>query len=157
MGLTAAQAGLPFYFDRWDGYPAARALLLDAAREADANLVVLSGDSHNGWAFDLDSGSGTTPVGVEFAGHSVTSPRLENYLSAPPEQVAGAIVAHNRQLLWANTYRRGYLTVELTHEQATGEWTFLHTIVRPSCRGGPPPHGGTAWAAALCSRLRWPG
>ena len=38
------------------------------------------------------------------------------------------MVAHNRQLKWVDTSHRGYLTVELTPEQVTGEWNFLETI-----------------------------
>src|SRR5690606_30139962 len=52
-GIAAARAGLPANLDNWGGYPAARARLLKAAQAADADLVMLSGDSHNAWAFDL--------------------------------------------------------------------------------------------------------
>src|SRR3546814_3887487 len=61
----------------WDGYPAARSRLLAAAQRADADLVTLSGDSHNAWAFDLTHGG--RPAGIEIAGHSVTSPGFEAY------------------------------------------------------------------------------
>ncbi|MGB5078095.1 MAG: alkaline phosphatase D family protein, partial [Sphingorhabdus sp.] len=53
QGIAAAKAGLPYNLDNWGGYPAARSRLLGAAQQADANLVVVTGDSHNGWAFDL--------------------------------------------------------------------------------------------------------
>ena len=52
--IDAGRAGLPFNHDSWDGYPQARRRLLQSALDADANLVILSGDSHNAWAFDLD-------------------------------------------------------------------------------------------------------
>jgi alkaline phosphatase D len=133
VGLAAARAGLPFNFDQWDGYPAARERLLKSALDADANLVVLSGDSHNGWAFDLDLAG--TPAGVEFAGHSVTSPGYEAYLPrVAPSDLAAAIVENNRQLKWANTQRRGYMTLELTPERATSEWLFLDTVRARSTR-----------------------
>jgi alkaline phosphatase D len=124
--IAAGRAGLPYNLDMWDGYPAARARLLRSALDADANLIVLSGDSHNGWAFDLDLGG--TPAGAEFAGQSVTSPGLEAYLPAPPADVAAAAVRHNPQLRWADTGRRGYLTVTLTPDRAVGEWHFLETV-----------------------------
>ena len=133
LGLAAARAGLPFNFDQWDGYPAARERLLRSALDADANLVVLSGDSHNAWAFDLDLDG--TPAGVEFAGHSVTSPGYEAYLPrVAPNDLAAAIVETNRQLKWANTHRRGYMTLELTPERATSEWLFLDTVRQRSTR-----------------------
>ena len=126
-GLAASAAGLPFNFDQWDGYPAARDRLLRSALDVDANLIVLTGDSHNAWAFDLDLGG--TPAGVEFAGQSVTSPGYESYLpKIAPADIAAALVDRNPQLRWADTSRRGYLTLELTPDRATGEWLFLDTI-----------------------------
>jgi alkaline phosphatase D len=127
LGLAASRAGLPFNLDAWDGFPAARDRLLGAAQEAGANLVVLSGDSHNAWAFDLARNA--APAGVEMAGHSVTSPGFEAYAGrTAPADVARAIRAANRQLAWADTSHRGYLTVELTPERAVGEWHFLDTV-----------------------------
>jgi alkaline phosphatase D len=132
-GLTAARAGLPFNFDSWDGYPAARERLLRSALDANANLIVLSGDSHNAWGFDLDVGG--TPAAVEFAGQSVTSPGYESSLpAANPQDVARAVVARNPQLKWADLSRRGYVTLALTPEAATGEWLFMDTIRRRSTR-----------------------
>ena len=127
LGLAASRAGLPFNLDAWDGYPAARRRLLASAQETGANLVVLSGDSHNGWAFDLAQEG--RPAGVEMAGHSVTSPGFEAYAGrTPPADVARAIRAVNRQLKWADTSRRGYLTVEVTPERVVGEWLLLDTV-----------------------------
>ena len=131
LNLASAGAGLPFNLDAWDGYPAARERLLRSALDANANLIVLSGDTHNAWAFDLDLGG--TAAGVEFGGHSVTSPGIEGSLPrVDPRAVAGTLVAHNRQLKWANTRHRGYMTLQLTPERATSEWLFLDTVRRRS-------------------------
>jgi alkaline phosphatase D len=121
--LAATKAGIPFNMDSWDGYPAARKRLLDAAREAEANLVVLSGDSHNAWAFDLGG------AGVEFAGTSVSSPGAESYLPfVKPGDLAHALVGANAPLKWCDTSRRGYMAVELTPERASCEWRFNDTV-----------------------------
>ena len=126
-GLAASRAGLPFNLDMWDGYPAARERLLRSAQEAEASLLVLSGDSHNAWAFDLDQDG--APAGVDLAVHSVTSPGFEAYVGrAAAADVARAVVAHNRQLRWADTSRRGYMTVSLRPDRATAEWLFLETV-----------------------------
>ncbi|MCA1749041.1 MAG: alkaline phosphatase [Parasphingopyxis sp.] len=123
----AAREGLPLNLDAWDGYPAARDRLLGAALEAGANLVVLSGDSHNGWAGNLDLAG--TPAGVEMAGHSVTSPGFEAALPRmDPQSVARAVVEASPNLAWADTARRGYLTVTLTPDAARGEWHFLDGV-----------------------------
>lgn len=130
LSLAASRAGLPLALDIWDGYPAARARLLRASQEAAANLIVLSGDSHNAWAFALDQDG--LAAGVEFAGHSVSSPGQERALRQDPAIVARAYVDYNRQMKWANTSRRGYVTIELTPERATGEWVFMDTVRQPS-------------------------
>lgn len=124
---AATQAGLPLNLDAWDGYPAARTRLLNAAQEADANLIVLSGDSHNGWAYDLHQDG--VNVGVEMAGHSVTSPGFETLVpQVPTDALARSMVAASPEMRWANTSSRGYMTVELTPDAARSEWLFLDTI-----------------------------
>lgn len=126
-GLAASKAGLPFNMDAWDGYPVQREALLKSAQAADADLVVLSGDSHNGWGFDLDAGG--KPAGVEFAGHSISSPGFEAYApTIAPKDVAGALVRANPQLKWADTSSRGYMTLQLTQDSATAHWHKLRTI-----------------------------
>jgi alkaline phosphatase D len=123
--IAATAAGVPFNMDSWDGYPAARRRLLDSARAADANLVVLSGDSHNAWAFELGG------AGVEFGGSSVTSPGAENYLQfVKPTVLARALVGANPTLKWCDTSRRGYMAVELTPAKASCEWRFADTVKR---------------------------
>ena len=132
-GLDAARAGLPFNLDNWGGYPAARARLLRASLDAHANLVVLSGDSHNAWAFDLALEGAR--AGIEFAGHSVSSSGYESELPrVHPHDVVRALVAGNPELKWAETSRRGYVAIELTPERASGEWLFMETIRRRSTR-----------------------
>ena len=123
----ATKVGIPQNMDAWDGYPAARERVYNSALEADANLVVLAGDTHNAWSFDLEQDG--AKVGVEFGVSSVTSPGYETYLSAvAPSTIAGALVDENDELKWADTSQRGYMTVELTPSTATTEWRFVSGI-----------------------------
>ena len=125
--ISASHVGLPFNMDAWDGYPAARSRLYQASLAADANLLVLSGDSHNAWAFDLDHKGAR--VGVEMGSHSVTSPGAEDVLGwTRPDALARALVERNPQLKWCDTAQRGYLAVELTPKSATSEFRFLSSI-----------------------------
>jgi alkaline phosphatase D len=129
----ASQAGLPLNMDAWDGYPAARQRAFAAALEAEANLLVLAGDTHNGWAFEL--GQEGEKVGVEFGVSSVSSPGFETYLSmVPADQMAAMVVGANDELKWADTSQRGYMTVELTPMRATTEYRFVAGVRQRSTR-----------------------
>ncbi|MEE4205385.1 MAG: alkaline phosphatase D family protein [Erythrobacter sp.] len=129
----ASRVGLPLNMDAWDGYPAARERVFEAALAADANLVVLAGDTHNAWAFDLDHAG--EKAGVELGTASVSSPGFENYLSfVKPGDLANALVAENAQLQWADTAQRGYMAVELTPARATSEFRFVEGIKTRSTR-----------------------
>lgn len=125
-GVVAAKLGLPFNFDSWDGYPAARARFLHGAQGVGANLIVLSGDSHNAWAFDL--GQDGKPAGVEFAGHGVTSPGYEAYFALDPKLIAASAVKANPELKWCDTSRRGYMAMTLTPDAARNDWIAVDTI-----------------------------
>lgn len=135
MGIVAAsRAGLPFNLDSWDGYPAARDRLLSAAQESGGNLIVLSGDSHNAWGNNLLSEG--RPAGVEYAGHSVTSPGFETYLpSVPPADLAKALRETNPDLVYSDTSRRGYVSLQLTPDQVRGQWHYVSTITQRSTGG----------------------
>jgi alkaline phosphatase D len=134
-GAAAAKAGIPANLDAWDGYPAARARSLTAAQSSNADLVVLTGDSHNAWAFELAHDG--KPAGVEFAGQSVTSPGFENaFTGATPATVAKSVAATNPGLKWMDSSKRGYMLVELTPAKATSEWRFVETIKTRSAKLG---------------------
>lgn len=125
--IRAGQAGIPYGMDMWGGYPAARERLYQAARAAKANLVVLAGDSHNCWAYEHRYND--APVGVEFAGTSVTSPGAEGNLPwLKPDALAAALTAFNPALKWCDTSLRGYLAIELTPAAVTGEWRLLESV-----------------------------
>ncbi|WP_301750916.1 alkaline phosphatase [uncultured Erythrobacter sp.] len=129
----ASKAGLPLNMDAWDGYPAARERVFKAALAADANLIVLAGDTHNGWAFDLTQDG--AKVGVELGVCSVSSPGFETYLSSiSPDTLAAALVAENEQLKWADTAQRGYMMVELTPARATTEYRFSTGVKQRSTK-----------------------
>ncbi|KPF64093.1 alkaline phosphatase [Porphyrobacter sp. AAP60] len=131
--VMASQVGLPSNMDAWDGYPAARERMFTAALEADANLLVLAGDTHNGWAFEL--GHQGAKVGVELGVCSVSSPGFETYLtSIPPQDLASALVSTNDQLKWADTAQRGYMVVELTPARAVTEYRFSTGIRQRSTK-----------------------
>ena len=134
-GLTAqeravlAAPSIPYNLDAWDGYAVARETLLGTARQLDKNLVVLAGDTHNAWANDLADAAGNA-VGVEFATSSVSSPGFEEYLPTEnPQQLAGALTQLIGPLVYAETSRRGYMSVTATAAECRCDWVFVSTIV----------------------------
>jgi len=125
-GIAAAKVGLPFNFDNWGGYPAARARFLRAVQASGGDTIVISGDSHNAWAYDLAQDG--KPAAVEFAGHSVTSPGYEAGIAADPRTVAAALVGGNRELKWCDTSRRGYMALTIEADRVTNDWIMVDTV-----------------------------
>lgn len=125
-GIVAARLGLPFNYDNWGGYPAARARFLRTSQAANANLVLISGDSHNGWAFDI--GQDGRPAGVEFAGHSVSSNGYETSTRMDPKVVAAGFVSSSPELKWCDTSQRGYMALTITPERVSNDWLFVDSV-----------------------------
>lgn len=117
------QTGMPYSLDKWDGYPAARQRLYDAARTAGANLVTLTGDSHNAWAFDLADKAG--PIGVEFAGQSVSSYGFERRFNGDAARLAADFMATNPNLKWMDASQRGYFTLDIRKDRIEADYVFV--------------------------------
>ena len=132
-GLAAARVGLPFNYDNWGGYPSARGRFLRSVQALGGNTVLISGDSHNAWAYDLAHDG--RPAAVEFAGHSVTSPGYEGGFSTDPKVVASALVAANPELRWCDTSRRGYMAMTVAADRVSNDWIMVDTIRTRSPRG----------------------
>ena len=122
-GILAAELGLPFNYDNWGGYPAARDRFLAACATLDTSTIVLSGDSHNSWAFDhLHAGR---PVAVEFGVTSVTSSGIEKAFACDPQTIGRSMIEDNASLRWCDMGQRGYMVLGLTRDAAHNEFRFL--------------------------------
>ncbi len=88
--------------------------------------MVISGDSHNAWAYDLAQDG--RAAAVEFAGHSVTSPGYEGGIAADPKTVAAALVRANPELRWCDTSRRGYMALTIAADRVTNDWIMSDTV-----------------------------
>lgn len=123
-----AQPSIPYNLDAWDGYQAARETVLATSRSLGKNLVVLSGDTHNAWANELQDRNGNA-VGVEFATSSVTSPGFEEYLpNENPATLAGALQQLIAPLKYCDTSRRGYMVLTATASECRADWVYVNTI-----------------------------
>jgi alkaline phosphatase D len=148
--LTPAQAALlnpatnprlPYNLDAWDGYPSQREAILQTIRAQNKRLVVLSGDSHNGWFTNLTTLAGQK-VGVEFAVPGVTStgfesaglgalgPSLDGSALAP--QLGNAAIGNGLGLIddlnYADTVRRGFVLLTVTPQSVRGEYIYVSTV-----------------------------
>jgi len=125
------QPKLGYNLDAWDGYPAAREILLSTVAQLRKKLVVLAGDTHNAWHSNLTLLNGLK-VGEEFATSSVSSPGLETYLTIPPANIKAIFEGVVNDLKWMDASRRGYLKMTITPAQVQGEWLFIDTILSKS-------------------------
>jgi len=124
------QFAAPYNLDAWDGYPVEREVILQAAKGANKNLVVVAGDTHNAWAGKLCNASGDV-CGYEFATASVSSPGLEYYLQLPEAQamqVAEVLKLLVDDLEFANIHQRGFMTLTFTRENVENEWNFIDSV-----------------------------
>jgi alkaline phosphatase D len=119
--------------DTWDGYRAARNRVFDAVASAGvSHLVVLTGDVHSSWAYDLardpfnpatyDPQTGRGAMGTEIIAPAVTSPT-----SITPDRLAG-IRSSRPHLKFVEVEHRGYAVVEVTRERLQADWWFVPTI-----------------------------
>lgn len=131
----SAGGGVIANTDGWDGYYASRERLVQALGDAgNPNFIVLTGDVHSSWAFDIatdpsdpaayDPVTGAGSVGVEFVTTSVTS-------NFPGEGAEQLFLAENPHLHWAETASRGYLIVDLTPDRAEAAWYHVSSVQEP--------------------------
>lgn len=121
--------------DAWDGYFPARSRLLQSLRDAgEPNFIVLTGDVHSSWAFDLtedpndpasyDPDTGAGSLGVEFVTPGVTSG-----FPVPGQGFLNVLFGANPHLKWGDTENRGYTVIDLTPDRAEAAWYHVDSIL----------------------------
>ncbi len=128
--------------DTWDGYPVERDRLLTYFGQHDLrNIVLLTGDIHTAWAWDvpLDGTSYNSKTGqgsecVEFVTPSITSDNVDEALGVPaddPQITTGAAVLRslNPPLKYLNLVDHGYYVLDVTPAQVQADWYFADTIL----------------------------
>ena len=119
--------------DTWDGYPAQRERVLDFfERERIRNLVVLTGDAHSSWGFDIprhpwngyQPASGTGSLAVELVTPAISSPPPPMFTSSEGSDASAAIRVALPHLKFLEGAHRGFVIVELTKQQMTADWLF---------------------------------
>jgi len=124
--LKLTKFPMPASLDTWDGYPTERLRVYDAFRQAGGNTIVVTGDSHAGWANELSDAQGR--VAVEFGTTSITSPSDASFFTRAGIDFAAGIRARSPDVKWNDQRNHGFLLLTLTKEQALAEFFAVSTI-----------------------------
>jgi alkaline phosphatase D len=131
--LPGAPAGST---DTWDGYRPARDRVLDAVEAGKmTNVVVLTGDVHSSWGYDVprnpwkayDPETGRGTVAVEVVTPAITSPSG----FGTPEQAARRTETLRKarpHLRYLEGLHRGYVVLDVTRERVQADWFFVPSI-----------------------------
>lgn len=145
--------------DIWDGYPAERKRIMDFFYQNNLkNILILTGDIHTSWAFDLvqnpqdktkyNRKTGMGVIGAEFITPSITSSGLaERVNSKAIAKMVGSLVKNsdNPHLVYNDVVHHGYMILHLTPEKATSSWVFCKTIRKKTDKHFSRTSWSTQW------------
>jgi alkaline phosphatase D len=119
-----------YMMDKWDGYPQARRRLISSIVEKRLeNVVILSGDNHNNWVFDVEQNPDdirSNVIASEFSGTSLTSGGDGADLA--PE--FAPILSKNPQVKFHNS-QRGYVRCTVSPKQWTSDYRIVPFVSTP--------------------------
>jgi alkaline phosphatase D len=106
------------------------------AGEKISDVVILTGDLHSSWAFDVardpwrgyDARSGAGSVAVELVTPAISSPPL--FADAKLKQQAGLLRLASPHLKFLDGESRGYVLVDITRNRMQAEWYFVPTVAQ---------------------------
>jgi alkaline phosphatase D len=122
--------------DTWEGYRPSRQRLIDALDNHKlANVVVLTGDVHSSWGYDVprdpwgkyDAATGRGSLAIEIVAPSITSPSG----FGTPEEAAARVAKLRKErphLKYVDGTLRGYVVVDVTRERAQADWYYVPTV-----------------------------
>jgi alkaline phosphatase D len=126
--------------DTWEGYRPSRQRVIDVIKNQKlSNVVVLTGDVHSSWAYDVplnpwdgyEAGSGRGTIAVEVVTPAVTSPSG----FGTPEQAAQRVermLKERPHLRYVEGMHRGYVVLDVTRERTQADWYFVPTVAQKS-------------------------
>jgi alkaline phosphatase D len=118
------------FLDPWDGYVADRNKVLAAAQDRDVrNLVVITGDRHQNYAWDLkrDYADAASPtVGSEFVGTSITT----GGNGADVTDEGKRFLAANPHMKFFNA-QRGYVRVNVNRQRWRSDFRVVPFVTTP--------------------------
>ena len=134
---TTQRYGFEWNLDAWSGFPAARERLYKSAKDANAKLVVLTGDTHTAWANELHDSAGQRR-GVEFGCTSVTSNGAGD--SMPYEELNWLMPEANNEVLYYNAFSKGFTVLTLSATQVAAEFVRVSSVRTPTYYASTDAH-----------------
>ena len=122
--------------DTWDGYRPARDRLFDSLDSAGLkNVVVLTGDIHTSYAYDVarnpwsgyNSETGAGAAAVEFTTPSITSPSGLG-TAETIEQRMKALYSARPHLKFVEGLYRGYFILDVSRQRVQADWFGVPTV-----------------------------
>ncbi len=131
-GPAPADGNLYFNPDQWNGYLAERQELSRFLAESEIpETLVITGDIHSHWVFDVPADPDADPSGpivaTEFVGTSITSDGFDEAVGEAGEQFARAdFYANNPQLRLFEGNQHGYAILEVTPDAVTNTFRVIN-------------------------------
>lgn len=149
LGFPRA-SGLSLFLsnDKWDGYEPARDRVLAAIAEA-GNVVILTGDAHEAYAFDVSDDpnnplaynplTGEGSKAVEFVvtststrGDGIVGDSLSARLQRLPDDAEQLLKLTNPHLKYYNNRLNGYTVLDIDAERVQAEFWFVPLVSEPT-------------------------
>jgi alkaline phosphatase D len=138
MFARATLPGMPVTdTDAWDGYQAQRDRVLDFIdREKVRNLVILTGDAHSSWGFDVPrtpwsgyrAATGEGSLAVELVTPAISSPTPTMFGPGDGRDMAAALRVALPHLKLVDGTHRGYVIVDFTPTLMKADWYFVPDV-----------------------------
>lgn len=135
-----SQLNEAFKLDSWVGYPYEREKIKNKFLGLNTkNIVVLTGDTHRSWAFDLAEdpfgtgtytpNTGTGTFGVELCTPSLASPNMNEGSSTMADVLAeqAALTAKNSHLRYVDLSQHGYYILDITPLKVQADYFYGET------------------------------
>jgi len=131
------------FYDTWNGYPAERDAIIKHIEDNELdNIVILTGDFHTTFGFDVAANPSDTlqynptngfgSVCVEMAVPSVTSPNFDENVPTLVAGINNILPSVNPHLKKLDIVAHGYSILDIKPDVAQVDWFFTDTLRIPS-------------------------